>query len=134
MKKLIFKIIAFLSRITKKWKLRNSASTTNASLVIAPNGSGALIADIPDGLVSGGNARGAYAVDLQSLRTGANQVASGNWSFAQGQKNNEVVQDLIMNNHDFCINCGEIYYVSTPTKKFCSKACRSRFNYIIKKK
>lgn len=70
MKKLIFKIIAFLSRITKKWKLRN----------------------------------------------------------------NQVVQDLIMNNHDFCINCGEIYYVSTATKKFCSNACRSRFNYILKKK
>ena len=70
MKKLIFKIIAFLSRITKKWKLRN----------------------------------------------------------------NQVVQDLIMNNHDFCINCGEIYYVSTPTKKFCSNTCRSHFNYILKKK
>ena len=70
MKKLIFKIIALVSRITRKWKLRN----------------------------------------------------------------NPVVQDLIMNNHDFCINCGEIYYITTPTKKFCSDACRYRFNYILKKK
>ena len=70
MKKLIFKIIAYVSKVTRKWKLRN----------------------------------------------------------------NPVVQDLIMNNHDFCINCGEIYYVSTPTKKFCSNTCRSHFNYILKKK
>lgn len=70
MKKLIFKIIALISRLTRKWKLRN----------------------------------------------------------------NPVVQDLIMNNHDFCMNCGEIYYVTTSTKKFCSDACRYRYNYILKKK
>lgn len=75
------------------------ASTTDSNLVIAPNGSGALIADIPDGLVSGGNARGAYAVDLQLLRTGANQVASGNYSFAQGQKN--------IASNSFCVAIGD---------------------------
>ena len=49
-------------------------------------------------------------------------------------RKNPVVKDLLLNNHDFCLCCGEIYYVSTPTKKFCSDACRYRYNYILKKK
>jgi hypothetical protein len=51
------------------------ATTTNANLVIAPNGTGALIADIPDGTATGGNARGINAVDLQMKRNTADQVA-----------------------------------------------------------
>lgn len=65
-----------------------AADTTNANLVIAPNGTGALIADIPDGAVSGGNARGTYAVDLQFLRKNANQVASGVLSTISGGEDN----------------------------------------------
>jgi hypothetical protein len=57
-----------------------AATTTNASLVIAPNGTGALVASIPDGTATGGNARGQYAVDLQTSRTASSQVASGNYS------------------------------------------------------
>lgn len=49
-------------------------------------------------------------------------------------RKNPVVQDLILNNHDFCLNCGEIYYVSTSTKKFCSDTCRYSYNYKLKKK
>ena len=61
------------------------ATTTNANLVIAPNGTGALIASIPDGTLTGGNARGQYAVDLKpSGRTSASQVASGNYSAVIG--------------------------------------------------
>ncbi len=44
------------------------------------------------------------------------------------------VQDLLMNDHDFCGNCGEIYYKSTPTRKYCSDACRYKYHYIEKKK
>lgn len=55
-----------------------SAGVTNSGLVIAPNGTGALMADVPDGLASGGNARGNNAIDLQTSRTSAGQVASGN--------------------------------------------------------
>jgi hypothetical protein len=54
-----------------------TTDVTNANLVLAPNGTGAIIADIPDGAVTGGNARGDNAVDLQMSRTSANQVASG---------------------------------------------------------
>jgi hypothetical protein len=64
------------------------ASTLNASLVIAPNGTGALVANIPDGAATGGNARGQYAVDLQIVRGFGYEVASGTYSFAAGFGNN----------------------------------------------
>jgi hypothetical protein len=40
-----------------------------------------------DGTVAGGNARGEGAVDLQSVRAAANQVAAGNYSVALGTNN-----------------------------------------------
>jgi hypothetical protein len=57
------------------------ATTTNANLVIAPNGTGALVASIPDGTLTGGNARGINAVDLQMIRDTPGKVASGSYSF-----------------------------------------------------
>lgn len=76
------------STVTTQTSSVISASTTNASLVIAPNGTGALMLNIPDGLTSGGNARGQYAVDLQRIRGGATQIASGFASvIAGGQQN-----------------------------------------------
>lgn len=54
-------------------------STTNTSVCIAPNGTGAFQ------LSTGGNARGQWAVDLQTkIQTSNSRVASGNSSFAQG--------------------------------------------------
>ena len=44
------------------------------------------------------------------------------------------VQDLLMNNHDFCGNCGEIFYKSTPKRKYCSDSCRFKYHYTQKKK
>ena len=72
------------STVTTQTSSVIQSSTTNASLVIAPNGTGALIADIPDGAATGGNARGTNAVDLQMGRTNANEVASGPSSFVVG--------------------------------------------------
>jgi len=66
--------------------------TTNvagAALVLRPNGAGAIIAAIPDNSTSGGNARGANAVDLQTAGRGnANMVASGFASFVAAGQNN----------------------------------------------
>ena len=59
-----------------------SATNTNGNLIISPNGTGALQAD------SGGNARGAYAVDLQRVRSAVTQVASGTYSTVSGGRNN----------------------------------------------
>jgi hypothetical protein len=69
------------------------ATTTNANLVIAPNGTGALIASIPDGTATGGNARGNDAVDLQTTRGAAINVASGNYSTISGGQSNTASSD-----------------------------------------
>jgi hypothetical protein len=62
--------------------IRNT--TTNSGISIVPNGTGAITASIPDGTVTGGNARGQYAVDLQTARGFSYEVASGDYSFAVG--------------------------------------------------
>jgi hypothetical protein len=62
---------------------------TNTSIVLKPNGTGAIIASVPDGTdAGGGNARGNGAVDLQLSRYNKVQVASGNFSFIGGGANN----------------------------------------------
>ena len=62
---------------------------TNIDFVIAPKGTGAIVARVPDGTNLGGNKRGAYAVDLQlapaSFSNYADRVASGMWSFTAGR-------------------------------------------------
>lgn len=66
-----------------------NTTETNSSLVLTPKNTGALIAGPkPDGTATGGNARGANAVDLQVVRFAATQVASGNYSFIGGGINN----------------------------------------------
>lgn len=65
-----------------------STTDTNSGIAIVPKGTGAITASVPNGVASGGNARGANAVDFQMSRTGATQVASGANSFiASGSKN-----------------------------------------------
>lgn len=71
-----------------------TADTTNTNLVIAPNGTGGLIASIPDGTTTGGNARGDNAVDLQTRRFNANQVASGAYSTVLGGSENKATGAL----------------------------------------
>lgn len=60
---------------------------TNIDFVIAPKGTGAIVAQIPDGTIAGGNKRGARAVDLQTHRSSASRVASGSYSVAMGTEN-----------------------------------------------
>jgi hypothetical protein len=60
------------------------SAATNADFAIIPKGNGAIIADIPDGLVAGGNKRGTGAVDLQLSRLINTEVASGNNSVISG--------------------------------------------------
>ena len=50
----------------------------------------AITADVPDNAVAGGNARGANAVDLQTARVAATQVASGIGTTIVGGANNTV--------------------------------------------
>jgi hypothetical protein len=78
------------SSVTTQTSSVIQATTTNANLVIAPNGTGALVASIPDGTATGGNARGNNAVDLQISRGTAAQVASQNFSVITGGQNNTI--------------------------------------------
>jgi hypothetical protein len=59
-----------------------SATNTNGSLIIAPNGTGALVGS------STGNPRGNNAVDLQNSRSAVTQVASGTNSVIGGGQSN----------------------------------------------
>jgi hypothetical protein len=65
------------------------SSTTNADVAIVPKGTGAFTLAVPDSLVSGGNKRGANAVDLQTSRTQAVHVASADFSNLVGGYNNK---------------------------------------------
>lgn len=60
-------------------RLLVSASSTNADAVLQPKGTGAVLAQLPDSAASGGNKRGANAVDLQTWRSAATQVASSSY-------------------------------------------------------
>jgi hypothetical protein len=75
--------------------LSENTTATNSDLVLTPKGTGAFIlGPKPDGTATGGNARGARAVDLQSSRTASAQVASGNLSVVSGGSTNTASGDL----------------------------------------
>lgn len=57
--------------------LQATGGTTNVSVSLVPKGTGAFCLAVPDGTGTGGNVRGASAIDLQTSRTAAAQVASG---------------------------------------------------------
>ncbi len=63
------------------------SAAANVDFVIAPKGDGAILAQVPDGTATGGNKRGAGAVDLQFKRYIAAQVATGTYSFSAGESN-----------------------------------------------
>jgi hypothetical protein len=63
-------------------------SDPNVALVLSPKGTGGLRAHAADGTVVGGNARGNNAVDWQTDRNSAAQVASGNISVVGGGSRN----------------------------------------------
>ena len=64
------------------------ASTTSADFVIRPKNSGAILSQIPDGTLTGGDKRGGNAIDFQKLRAVATQVASGSRSVIINGANN----------------------------------------------
>ena len=59
--------------------------TTNVGVAIVPKGTGAFSLAVPDGTAVGGNVRGANSVDLQTARSAATQVASGQWCLVGGK-------------------------------------------------
>ena len=67
--------------------LTATGAATNIDAAVLPKGTGAFVLDIPDNTSTGGNKRGANAVDLQMQRNSAASVASGPYSFAAGSFN-----------------------------------------------
>jgi len=70
--------------------LSAQGSDTNIPVVVQPKGTGALQAQQTDSTATGGNARGANAVDWQTIRDAATKVASGTYSVLAGGQNNTV--------------------------------------------
>ena len=68
-----------------------TGSATNIPLVLNPQGTGALIAQVPTSTATGGNVRGANAVDWQTSRTASTQVASGAGAIISGGINNSAM-------------------------------------------
>ena len=68
--------------------LSASGAATNIDVAILPKGTGAFMLDIPDGTSAGGNKRGAKAVDLQTFRSSATMVASGESATISGGETN----------------------------------------------
>jgi hypothetical protein len=64
--------------------IQATGGTTNVSVSIVPKGTGSFSLRVPDGTATGGNVRGANAVDLQTSRALATQVASGQYSIVGG--------------------------------------------------
>jgi hypothetical protein len=69
-------------------QLLAAGSGTNIPLVLQPKGTGALQAQATTSSAVGGNARGANAVDWQTLRNSANQVAGSTSAVIGGGANN----------------------------------------------
>lgn len=63
-------------------------SAANIPIVVQPKGTGALQAQLADSTATGGNARGANAVDWQTVRGSASGVASGTQSVISGGTGN----------------------------------------------
>lgn len=68
--------------------LTATGTATHIDAAFVPKGNGALLVDVPDNAAAGGNKRGAWAVDLQTKRTAATQVASGSSATISGGGSN----------------------------------------------
>jgi hypothetical protein len=75
--------------------IQATGGTTNVSVSIVPKGTGAFCLQVPDSGTGGGNVRGANAIDLQTLRSNANQVASGGGCIVIGSYNRASGTDAV---------------------------------------
>lgn len=64
-------------------------AATNVDAALRPKGAGAVLAQIPDSTATGGDKRGLNAVDLQTMRSAADKVASGSTSTVSGGDSNK---------------------------------------------
>ena len=86
-------------------------------MVLSPKGTGALLAQLPDGTTTGGDKRGNYAVDLQLERGSSAQIASGINSSITGGKSNRALGALST------ISGGRVNYIVDSLSVINSKSC-----------
>ena len=67
-----------------------NVATTDGDAVIQVKGVGSLLANLPDSAVAGGNKRGSQTIDLQLVRTAADQVAGATQSVLVGGQNSKI--------------------------------------------
>ena len=72
------------------WTPLNAAANVDA--LLTPKGTGAILAQLPDNLATGGDKRGTNAVDFQFSRSSSSMVASGTRSFIGGGERSTVAQ------------------------------------------
>lgn len=104
------------------------ASYTNIDVALVAKGTGATLAQVPDGTTAGGNKRGAYATDWQKTRTSSSKVASGDYSVIAGGYANRASSDYAsvaggnsnqaMSNYSF-VGGGESNEAKTKTHATC---------------
>jgi hypothetical protein len=75
--------------------MQATGDTTNVSVSIVPKGAGSFSLAVPDGTATGGNVRGTNAIDLQTTRAAATQVASGTRSVVIGARNTASGTDAV---------------------------------------
>ncbi|MFM6956329.1 MAG: hypothetical protein ACKOX1_07240, partial [Ignavibacteria bacterium] len=74
-------------------QLKVLGTETDIDIALSSKGTGAIVAQIPDGTIAGGNKRGNNAVDLQMVRNNATQVAGGASSTISGGEKNATSVD-----------------------------------------
>jgi hypothetical protein len=87
----IFREVSSVSGINSStfvYALSTNSLTANVDLALVAKGTGATLAQIPDGTIVGGNKRGIYATDFQKNRNANSQVASGVASIIVGGSSN----------------------------------------------
>ena len=95
--------------------LQASGASTNADAALVPKGTGALLAQIPDGTATGGNKRGANAVDWQTARSAATQVAGGYYNIIGGGYANTgtATASVTTNATTIAVSAGTTLYLSS---------------------
>lgn len=68
-------------------------SAANADIALVAKGTGATLAQVPDGTIAGGNKRGTGATDWQKIRINAIYIASGSYSTIGGGYSNRASGD-----------------------------------------
>jgi hypothetical protein len=68
-----------------------NAGYVNIDAVLAPKGTGAILAQVPDGTITNGNKRGAGSVDFQMSRQTSAQVVNSAYSFIGSGQNNSAL-------------------------------------------